>query len=644
MTTDKPAQEILNDVELTTFQEAVEHAGHAVYWTDPEGVIEYVNPAFEKQTEYTAEEAIGRNANILQSGVHDDAFYGHLWNTILNGEVWNGEIVNECKSGDRYVVKQTISPITDETGDIIRFVAINEEITELRAYQDRLERERDRLNTLLDAVPTPIVLVRFTDTEPVVRRVNPAFEDVFGLSNQQLAGSSLDEYISTGADASQARKINDLLRQGESVRREVTRETATGDTRTFILEATPLTDGDDSVEEALATYLDITERKRADRKRTLLTEVSQSIGTADTFEDGLEQTLKTICTYTDWCCGEVWQPVSGDDHLEFVVGYATGSDCETFLTASESVRFPVGDGLPGRVYASGSPEWIPDVSQEPPDVFHRSEVAKEVSLRAGVGVPVTASEEVVAVLVFFLQESRASDEKFVDDIADVAANLGGLVARKHAEEMVKRRNERLEDFASVLSHDLRNPLSVAMAHLELIDDECESPHIDAVETAHARIQELIDDMLTLARQGKTADENEQINLVTCLNQCWRALDTANATLNVETTQTISGDESRVRQLLENLFRNAIEHGADDVTITVGELIDGFYVADNGPGIPVDERADVFDVGYTTHKSGTGFGLPIVKEIVEAHGWNIAVTESKDGGARFEITGVEHADE
>jgi signal transduction histidine kinase len=92
--------------------------------------------------------------------------------------------------------------------------------------------------------------------------------------------------------------------------------------------------------------------------------------------------------------------------------------------------------------------------------------------------------------------------------------------------------------------------------------------------------------------------------------------------------------------LENLFRNAIEHGGEDVTIRVGGLSDGFYVEDDGPGVPEDARDEVFEVGYSTSPDGTGFGLNIVKEIAEAHNWEITLTEGTTGGARFEITNVE----
>jgi signal transduction histidine kinase len=166
---------------------------------------------------------------------------------------------------------------------------------------------------------------------------------------------------------------------------------------------------------------------------------------------------------------------------------------------------------------------------------------------------------------------------------------------------------------------------------------------------------LIDDLLRLARSGNQVDDLESIDLPDLSERCWENVVTEDGSIVVETDRTIRGDRNRLQQLFENLFRNSMEHGstsdrpqADDasdrvgegVTITVGDLEDGFYVEDDGPGIPEETREKIFESGYSTKDAGTGFGLAIVEEIVEAHGWEITVAESDAGGARFEITGID----
>lgn len=233
---------------------------------------------------------------------------------------------------------------------------------------------------------------------------------------------------------------------------------------------------------------------------------------------------------------------------------------------------------------------------------------------------------------------------------DGATHIIGVVRditdRKESERELKRQNERLDRFASVVSHDLRNPLNVASGRLELAQQECDSEHLDDVAGAHGRMETLIDDVLTLARQGESVDEPEPVALANTINRCWQTIETVNARLVVETEQTIQADPDRLKQLLENLFRNAIDHADDDVSVTVGGLDDsnGFYIADDGPGISPGERDEVFDAGYSTADEGTGLGLNIVQEIAETHEWDIRVIDGEAGGARFEISGVEIADE
>lgn len=136
------------ETRLRMFRKAVEAAGYSMYFTDRDGTITYVNPAFEETTGYSAAEAIGRNPRILKSGEHTHEFYTELWETILRGETWHAEMVNNSKGGDRYVVNQTISPVFDDEGRITSFVAVNSDISELKRREAKLEAERDRAEAL----------------------------------------------------------------------------------------------------------------------------------------------------------------------------------------------------------------------------------------------------------------------------------------------------------------------------------------------------------------------------------------------------------------------------------------------------------------------------------------------------------------
>jgi PAS domain S-box-containing protein len=134
--------------DLRSFRRAVESSGHAILITDVDGTIEYVNPAFEELTGYSRDEILGQTPSVLQSGEHGEDFYRELWETILDGDVWQGNVINERADGDRIVVDQTIAPIVDATGEIARFVGINRDVTERAESEQRVENQRDGLDVL----------------------------------------------------------------------------------------------------------------------------------------------------------------------------------------------------------------------------------------------------------------------------------------------------------------------------------------------------------------------------------------------------------------------------------------------------------------------------------------------------------------
>ncbi|QSG04294.1 PAS domain-containing sensor histidine kinase [Natranaeroarchaeum sulfidigenes] len=294
------------------------------------------------------------------------------------------------------------------------------------------------------------------------------------------------------------------------------------------------------------------------------------------------------------------------------------------------------------------------------------------------------------------------DESAVELAEVFAANVRTALDSAARKERLSNQNERLEEFAGIVSHDLRNPLSVAQGYLELLDADPEI--VGEIEAALDRIDRMSDDLLTLARDGEIVGEVGPESIADAAALAWDTLDTAEATLVVEDdVGSINADRDRLLELLENLFSNAVEHGStnpasqaqqdavehsyanpashaqqdavehgstspdsytpqeaeardasspasqaqqdatqhnlgdtEHVRITVGGLEDGFYVADDGIGIPDDEKEDVFDRGYTTHEDGTGFGLRIVEVIASAHGWEVDLVDSESGGARFEI--------
>ncbi|PSQ57869.1 sensor histidine kinase [Halobacteriales archaeon SW_8_68_21] len=298
-----------------------------------------------------------------------------------------------------------------------------------------------------------------------------------------------------------------------------------------------------------------------------------------------------------------------------------------------------------------------------------------------------AALETGAVDVVYRVESGAESQWIHErgreaDDGDVVGYLFPADERVERRRRLERQRERLEEFAGVVSHDLRNPLSVAVGNVELaadLDGDGAAERLDRALDALDRMDDLIGDLLTLAREGATVRSTDPAELRSIVERAWDTVGgPADAALVVDgPLGTVSCDPDRLRQAFENLFRNALEHGTPDgvdalsgpaeggsgdriasgtfsadrdapaeraeadapdapVRVRVGRTDDRFYIADDGPGIGVDERDAVFELGHTTAPDGTGFGLAIVERIAEAHGWTVSVTESREGGARFEF--------
>ncbi len=239
-----------------------------------------------------------------------------------------------------------------------------------------------------------------------------------------------------------------------------------------------------------------------------------------------------------------------------------------------------------------------------------------------------------------------------DDDGGRVALLHDVTDQQRRKRELRRKNERLDDFADIVSHDLRNPVNVAEGYLDMLDAavDVEDPdavdldavttYVDEVRASHDRIGQIIEDVLVLAREGDVAQDPEPVAVADLFRTAWDNVDTGTATLDcrVDEATTVRADRSSLLRAVENLVRNAIDHGGTDVTVRVGELDDsrGIYVEDSGPGLPEDVGDELFDHGYTTAEDGTGFGLAIVADVVDGHGWTVDATNGSLGGARFEI--------
>jgi len=525
----------------------------------------------------------------------------HYYQKTLAGE---RHTYRQEYQGNDYEVR-TI-PIRDDAGGVIYGMAVLRNITQRVEQKRELEKYRTFVESSLD-------VVTHVDEEGAILYQSPAVEDVFGYEKNELVGENAFEYAHPDDRERIAEEFYATLEDPENDSGKVEYRVRCADDEYIWVEGFGMDQRDTDAGGVVINQRDISERKRREKeieRQNDLFAKAQDIATVGAWEHYPKG--KGI-RWTDQVYEMHGLSVDFDPYIENVLELYHPDDRQKLREAVDSATK---EGEPYDIE-------VRMIARDDGDRWIRT-----------VADPQTEDGTVVRV------------RGIVHDITE----------RKERERRLEQQNERLEEFASVVSHDLRNPLSVAKGRLELVEEDCDSEHLDGVCGALDRMEALIEDILTLACEGSDVGEMEVIEPEEMLQKCWENVETETATLVTEIEGKIEADRSRLKQVYENLLRNAVEHGSignrtesdgtiehggENVTVTVGELEDrkGFYVADDGVGVPEDERDEVFETGYSTSKDGTGFGLSIVEEIVTAHGWDIEVTESEAGGARFEISGA-----
>jgi len=520
------------------------------------------------------------------------------------GEPVYGERLDiEWPDGTRKLLLVNGAPVFDEQGEFESAVFSLVDITDQQEQQQELNRTRRRLELALETTDTGVYEWDMQTDEVVW---SDTLERVMGLEPGGFEGS-FEAFVDRVHPDDRPRvrdQLENAVETDSMYQAEFRMRDADGEYQWVEVRGRVVRDGDGS--RMVGVHHDITEQKvretTLDRQRSLLEAQQEAMidGLLVVDEDG------SIVSYNDRLV-ELWQ--------------------------IPEALVEQGEGRPAL-------EWTMDRLAAPEEfdrtVEHLYENPRESS-----------RDEI------HLADGRVFDRYTAPVVGDDGTHYGRLwtfrdiTQRTEREEQLEQQNNRLEEFAGVVSHDLRNPLRTAHGHLELATGECDSDHLASVADAHERMESIIDGLLWLAREGQNIGTTEAVELTDVVEQTWAVTgDTVGgATLSFESEQEalcreIEADRARLRQLLENLFRNAIEHGGEEVTLGVGVLQEGFYVEDDGPGIPESERETVFDMGYSSADGGTGFGLSIVRRIAEGHGWTIRATDGSAGGARFEIRDVE----
>lgn len=594
----------------------------AILLVDADGRITYANARVEDLFDYDPDELVGEPIELLVPEADRDGHVAQRDAYIDDPETRpmgaDLDLAARCKDGSTIPVDISLSPIESEG-----------QLEVMAAVRDITDREaiRRKYRTILQAVPDAVVVAKTTTGEIV--EVNEHVSELFGYEPDELLGKRQTALHPAG----EAARYRDLFEQHIGSDKaifsqlpdgsDIYIETKDGDRVPVEINAHIFElDGDRLI---AGVFRDITTRKEYERQLGTLHETTRQLMQAENRDEiaqlvadaansilGYESTVVRLVED-----GSRLRPVAVTEQARTEMGPRPDYPLENENPASQA-------------YQTGEPMDYDDI-QNIQDGYDRGEAQSAMYLPMG-------KHGVVSVVD---SATDAFDQSDIELASILVVNAETALDRLADERELERQNERLDEFVSVVSHDLRNPLTVAQGWLDAAYGDEEDEELQRVSDALDRMNEIIDDTLTLARQGQSVAEMETLDITHLAGECWKMVETGDAQLQIDEEFRVRGDRDRLQHVFENLFRNAVEHGGNDVTVTIGTLDrKGFYVEDNGPGIPPDKREAIFEPGHTTATGGTGFGLTIVKQIAEAHGWDIRVTEGTTGGARFEFTGVE----
>ncbi len=422
-------------------------------------------------------------------------------------------------------------------------------------------------------------------------------------------------------------------------------------------------DKDDNLLGFVFTGIDITQKKKTETWLTTQYTIMRILVESLSLKEVIIRVLGTVCFNMGWQYGEMWIVDKDSERLRFVEKWSESEGyLNTFKSLSKDITFARGEGLPGRVWESGKPEFIHNLAGD--SNFMRKEAAEAACLNCGFAFPIKSDKNFLGVMSFFSKDIYELTDDTKEMFEFLGNQIGNHMERMEAEKRLKeyseelqRSNKELEQFAYVTSHDLQQPLRVITGFVQLLErrykdklDHEASEFIDFIVQGTERMQLLINDLLAYSRVTtrqkplKPVDMNQAVKTATM--NLMRTIEESGATIIYDKLPVVNADETQMIQLFQNLLDNAIKYRGDEIPhieISAKQADGGwlFSVSDNGIGFDTEQAGRIFEVFQRLHTDskykGTGIGLAICKKIVERHGGRIWAESQVGKGSVFYFT-------
>ena len=598
---------------------ALASAANAIVLTDTKGFIQWVNPAFTTLTGYTPEEVLGKSSSLLKSGRHSAAFYQTMWNTILAGKVWQGQVTNRRKDGRIYYEEQTITPVRNERGEIFRFIAIKQDVTVRKQVEERVDQLLREQQIILDTIPA---VVAFQKNQGIVW-ANQMLFTMLGYAVEELRG--VQSLIYPAEENAQERFAAIMEAQLSSegaaaMEAQLQHKNGTHLWGNIVGQTINARNPEDGV---LWVIQDISAKRQADEQ---LRQLSRAVESSPT---------SIIITNTQ---GEI-------EYINPKFTQVTGYTPEEVL--GRNPRILKTDQTPARVHRElweslhAGLEWRGE--------FCNRKKNGELYWESASISPIKDADGVITHYVAVKEDITQRKE------AEEALAL----ARDQALEASRLKSQLL----AKVSHELRTPLGGILGYAELLHHGAFGPLAAQQQNITAQIientnylsymvNELLDEAQieaqTLAlRMGWFSPHAVLKKVETSMDVLAKHKGLALiAQAEADLPEALFGDERRLQQILINLVGNAIKYTQQgEVRITLSRRDANHWmmqVSDTGNGIPEEAQNYIFepfrqvDNAITRENPGAGLGLSITKQLVDLMNGQISLKSTVGQGSIFTI--------
>lgn len=583
------------------------------------------------------------------SGIHEDdreRVEEKITETVETGGEYETEYRVRNIDGDiRWVVARgTVEH--DENGTPSRFPGVVSDITERKRAEEELRRAQEQLEIATKAASVGIWRWDIQENSLVA---DEYFAESYGIDPEEAAaGAPIEKFFVPIYEEDRERvwqKLDEAVEETGELEAEYRVKDGESNTMWVMSRAEVEYDENGTPLRMNGAISDVTERKRTERRTQFLEKLGQELQPLANPDEIMATTAQLLGEHlnVDRCA---YAEVEDDEDHFVITGDYTSGDTESIVGRWAFSDF--GDETL-RLMHENQTYVVDNVEADERVTKASREAYEQTRIEAVICVPLHKAGKFVSAMAVHQRTPREWHPHEVELVETVVQRCWESLERartvrdlRKREQRLEQQNERLESFASMLAHEIRNPVTIGQIYSQQLPGEVAPEAVDYVMEAFDRIEDMVDVMLVLTRGREAVGGDSSVQLAEVVREVWADMDAPDASLEVAIDYTIQADETYIRHLFRNLFENAVEHGGADVTITVGKLSTGFYVADDGEGIAADDWEAVFDAGYTTAASqgGTGLGLAFVRELAEVYEWTCTVTESVAGGARFEFRNID----